>query len=119
MIKRGNKTFHIREPLLVFLTETLEVVESVQNRLVGGKRHQGHLLSESQVLDEEGSIVLQFVVDLVREALIGLLFNLNFFAVVVCFEFGALPIHIVELQDSQVSERAGFSNRGACIQKLL
>ena len=47
--------------------------------------------------------MLQLVVDLVREALIGLLFNLYFFAVVVCFEFGALPIHIVELQDSQVS----------------
>jgi len=63
--------------------------------------------------------VLQLVVDLVREALIGLLFDLYFFAVVVCLEFGALPIHIVELQDSKVSKRAGFSNRGASIQKLL
>ena len=97
MIQRGNQAFHVREPLLVFLTETLEVVESVQDLLVGGKRHQGHLLSESEVLDEEGTIVLQLVVDLIREALIGLLFDLNFFAVVVCLEFGALPIHIVEL----------------------
>ena len=63
--------------------------------------------------------MLQFVVDLVREAIIGLLFDLDFFTVVVCLEFGALPIHIVELQDSQVSERAGFSNRGPSIQKLL
>lgn len=52
MIERGNKAFHIREPLLVFLTKTLEVVESVQDLLVGGKRHQGHLLSEPEVLNE-------------------------------------------------------------------
>lgn len=63
--------------------------------------------------------MLQLVVDLVREALVGLLFDLNLFAVVVCLEFGALPIHIVELQDSQVSERASFNDRGASIQKLL
>jgi hypothetical protein len=39
MIKRSNKTFNISEPLLVFLTETLEVIKSLQDWLIGGKRH--------------------------------------------------------------------------------
>ena len=80
----------------------------MHNLLVWGKRHEGNLLSEPLVLNKKGTVVFQFVVDFIREALIGLLFNFSFDSVVVDLVFNALPIHKIKFKDSQMTKSVAF-----------
>ena len=80
----------------------------MHNLLVWRKRHEGNLLSEPLVLYKKGTVVFQFVVDFIREALIGLLFDFSFDTVVVDFVFNALPIHEIKLKDCQMTKWVTF-----------
>ncbi len=58
LVKGGDQTLHVRQPLLVVLAHPLEVMQFVQNRLVRGQRHKGDLVTETLVFYEQRTVVL-------------------------------------------------------------